>query len=140
MLLLENYTGIYDRSSEAACRIAVDFLLCECIAVMVSWLHISLAILLRDFSEERFLPVHRLSQPRTADVHQHLGILSKYTAKFHSRTKLILYRQSPRTPLSVVVLIMASELSSDLRKLLIDSFTRSYSASRPNSMAAFSTL
>jgi len=45
--LLENYTGIYDRSSEAACRIAVDFLLCECIAVLVSWLHISLAILLK---------------------------------------------------------------------------------------------
>jgi hypothetical protein len=36
--LLENYTVIYDRSSEAGCRVAVDFLLCECIAVMVSWL------------------------------------------------------------------------------------------------------
>ncbi|KAF8808660.1 hypothetical protein BYT27DRAFT_7188627 [Phlegmacium glaucopus] len=32
--LLRNYSGIYDRSSEAACRIAVDFLLCECIAVL----------------------------------------------------------------------------------------------------------
>lgn len=47
MSLLENYTEIYDRSSEAACRIAVDFLLCECIAAMVSWLDILLAILLK---------------------------------------------------------------------------------------------
>jgi hypothetical protein len=38
--LLDRYIAIYDRSSESACRVAVDFLLCECIAVMVSWLDI----------------------------------------------------------------------------------------------------
>lgn len=32
--LLENYIGIYDRSTEAGCRVATDFLLCECLAVM----------------------------------------------------------------------------------------------------------
>ncbi|KAF8346750.1 hypothetical protein F5887DRAFT_960853 [Amanita rubescens] len=32
--LLENYTEIYDRSSKTACRFAVDFLLCECIAAI----------------------------------------------------------------------------------------------------------
>ncbi|KAF8814490.1 hypothetical protein BYT27DRAFT_7326612 [Phlegmacium glaucopus] len=34
-----------------------------------------------------------------ANIHQHLGILLKYTAKFHSPTQLILYQQSPRRPL-----------------------------------------
>ncbi|KAK2459874.1 hypothetical protein APHAL10511_008074 [Amanita phalloides] len=33
-VLLNDYTSIYDRSSEAACRIAVDLLLCDCIAQM----------------------------------------------------------------------------------------------------------
>ena len=46
MSFLDIYTEIYDRSSEAACRVALDFLLCECIAAIVSWLDVLLAILL----------------------------------------------------------------------------------------------
>lgn len=65
----------------------------------------------KSLSEAGFLAFHKLSQPGTADVHQHLGIKSKYTAKFHSPTQ---YPQPPRS-LSVVVLIMASDLSSDPR-------------------------
>ena len=32
--LLDNYTLIYERSNEAGCRVALDFILCECIAVL----------------------------------------------------------------------------------------------------------
>jgi len=46
-LFLDNYTGIYNRSSEAACRVGLDLLLCECIGALVSWLHSSLVILLK---------------------------------------------------------------------------------------------
>ena len=45
--LLDNYTVIYDRSSEAGCRVALDFLLCECIAVIMSFLDVLLTILLK---------------------------------------------------------------------------------------------
>lgn len=46
-LLLDNYAGIYNRSSEAACRVGFDLLLCECIGALVSWLHSSLVTLLK---------------------------------------------------------------------------------------------
>ncbi|KIL71219.1 hypothetical protein M378DRAFT_206248 [Amanita muscaria Koide BX008] len=115
----------------------VDLILCECLAAMVSWLDILLAILLdTKISKARLMAF----QP-TADVHQNFGMPSKYTAKFRSPTQLTLNRHSPRTlPCkSVVVLIIASELSSHPGKLLIGSFTRSCFALRPNSKATFST-
>ncbi len=66
----------------------------------------------------------------TADVHQYNGIV-----KFHSSIQLPKPRQ-----LSTVVLITASELSSDPTKVVNGSFTRSCSASRPKSMAPLRTL
>ncbi|KAF5379526.1 hypothetical protein D9615_006508 [Tricholomella constricta] len=81
--LMENYTDIYDRSSQAACRIGVDLVLCECLAVMASWLDLLLAILLKRKTSREAI---RQPSQRMADVHRHLGIPSKSTAKFHSPT------------------------------------------------------
>ena len=40
--LIDNYSRNFDRTSEATCRTAVDFILNECLTVMVSWLDIFL--------------------------------------------------------------------------------------------------
>ena len=44
--MLENYSNNFDRTSEAACRTAVDYMLNECLTVMVSRPEISPTTLL----------------------------------------------------------------------------------------------
>lgn len=47
MSLLVNHSRTYNRSSKSARKINVDLLLCECIALLVSWLYILLVILFK---------------------------------------------------------------------------------------------
>ena len=42
--LLKNYSRNFDRSSAAGCKTAIDFILNECLTLMVSWLDILLEI------------------------------------------------------------------------------------------------
>ena len=142
--LLDNYSRNFDRSSEAGCRTAIDFLLNECLTVMVSWLDIFLAILL-DHKNLRKVILQKLSRPRTDDRrHPSAGITSRCIARCHSPTKLSLHRSgtSIQQPLSAVVLIMASVLPSNPmpRMLLTVAFTHSCSSLRPNSNAALTVL
>lgn len=68
--LLENHIEIYDRSSQAAYRIAVDFLLlCECIAAMVSWLDIYWSFYSNTEASERQDINSANGQPDSVKVH-----------------------------------------------------------------------
>jgi hypothetical protein len=142
--LLDNYARNFDRSSEAGCRTAIDFILNECLTVMVSWLDILLEILL-NHEDLRKATLHQLSRPKTADRrHPSVGMLSRYIAKCHSPTKLYLHGRgiSTQRPLSMVVSIMESVLSSSPvpRILPTIAFIHSCSSLRPNSNAALTVL
>ena len=92
----------------------------------------------QNLSEAMFLAFQQLGKQMTADVHRHNGITSKYIVKFHSSIQLIFRRKSRQ--LSTVVLILASDLSSDPTQVASGSFTRSCSASGPKSMTPLTTL
>lgn len=63
---MDNYSKNFDRSSEAGCRTAIDFILNECLTVMVSCLDILLEILLNN-EDLRKATLRKPSRPRTAD-------------------------------------------------------------------------
>ena len=51
--LFKNYALNFDRSSEAGCRTGIDFILNECLTVMVSWLDSLVALLDHKTSERQ---------------------------------------------------------------------------------------
>jgi hypothetical protein len=91
--LLDNYARNFDRSSEAVCRTAIDFILNECLTVMVSWLDISLKTVFMDLrkpqkgnnSEAQVADDKRPRTPKPWDDIRVYGELS-LTHKIPSRT------------------------------------------------------
>jgi hypothetical protein len=120
--LFRNYALNFNRSSKAGCRTGIDFILNECLTVMVSWLD-SLVTLFNHKTLRKVACLGRkLSPPRAA--YRSLGLTSKSMARYHSPTRSYHPLQRSR---SMAALIMASVLSFPVPRLLNGASTHSSS-------------